>query len=101
MKTAKFVPCPCRIDELMDREEPGVWLPYRVVTTVELGAVDYENFITDMLVEREFLESAAGLCSAGEVMWCIKVRRKGCADSVLVVPKKRCFIGWAAYIAKE
>ena len=101
MKAAKFVPCPCRIDDLMDGGEPGVWLAYHVVATVELGAVDYENFISDMLVEREFLESAAGLCSAGEIIWCIKVSQKGCSDSVLVVPRKNCFIGWAAYISEE
>ena len=101
MKTAKFVPCPRSIHDLMDQGEPGVLHPYRVVTTIELGAVDYKNFITDMLVERQFLESAAWLCYAGEIMWCIKVSQKGCSDSVLVVPRKNCFIGWAAYISEE
>ena len=101
MKTAKFVPCPRRIDDLLDQAQTGMLRPYRVVKTIELGAVDYENFITDMLVERQFLESAAWLCGTGEIVWGIKVKRKGCADGVLVVPCNKCFIGWAAYLAEE
>lgn len=101
MKTARFVLCPRQIGDLIDCEETAVLLPYRVVKTVELGAIDYENFITDMLVEREFLESAARLWGVGEAMWCIKVKRKGCTGGILVVPNNKCFVGWAACIPKE
>ena len=101
MKAAKFVPCPRRIDDLLDQTQSGMLRPYRVIKTVELGAVDYENFITNMLAERQFLEPAAWLCGAGETMWCIKVKRKGRADGVLVVPYNKCSVGWAAYLPQE
>lgn len=101
MKTAKFVPCPQGIDDLLDQEEPGVLQPYRVVKTIELEAADYEDFISDMLAERLFLASAAWLCGVGESMWCIKVKQKGCVDGVLIVPHNECFIGWAAYCSEK
>ena len=30
--------------------------PYRIVTEIQLPAIDYENFITDMLADRQFIE---------------------------------------------
>ena len=35
---------------------------YRVVKTIILDSVDYENFIADMLVDPQFIEDFAPLC---------------------------------------
>ena len=69
---------------------------YRIVKTIELGKMDYENFITDMLADRQFIEVNAGLCSQGKVWQCLLIRQRGCNDGVLVMPENGCFVGWAA-----
>ena len=38
---------------------------YEVVKEIELPLIDYENFITDMTVDRQYLEDNADLCSMG------------------------------------
>ena len=64
---------------------------------VKLAKIDYENFITDMLADRQFIEDHAALCAKGEVWRCILVQQRGHADGVLVMPEDGCFVGWAAY----
>ncbi len=71
--------------------------PYRIVTEIQLPAIDYENFITDMLADRQFLSDHGRRCKKGEVWDCLLVRRRGQPDGVLVMPKAECFVGWAAY----
>ena len=64
-----------------------------------LSAIDYENFITDMLADRQFIEDSADLCEKGEVWRCLLVQKRGCQDGVLVLPEEGCFVGYAAYLA--
>ena len=71
--------------------------PYEVVKTIELPLIDYENFITDMLADRQFLSDHGRRCAKGEVWSCLLVRRRGRADGVLVMPGEGPFVGWAAY----
>ena len=47
---------------LIERERP-----YHIVTAVQLTKIDYENFITDMLADRQFIEDCGKRCKAGEV----------------------------------
>ena len=70
---------------------------YRIVTENQLLAIDYENFITDMLADRQFIEDHGRRCQKGEVWDCVLVRRRGRFDGVLVLPENGCFVGWAAY----
>ena len=70
---------------------------YRIVKTIELGKIDYENFVTDMLADRQFIEDNAGLCSRGEVWQCLLIRQRRCSDGILVMPEGGCYVGWAAY----
>ena len=45
-----FVECPRTIDDLMKPHLLAHEREYRIVKTIELGKMNYENFITDMLV---------------------------------------------------
>ena len=63
------------------------------------SAIDYENFITNMLADRQFIEDSADLCEKGEVWRCLLVQKRGCQDGVLVLPEEGCFVGYAAYLA--
>ena len=59
---------------------------YEVAARVLLSGLDFENFATDMLADRAFIEEHAALCGVGEVLRCLLVRRRG-GDA---------FVGWAA-----
>ena len=93
---AYFVEHPRRIEDLMVPHPIEKERPYRIVTEVQLPAIDYENFITDMLADRQFIEDNAGLCSRGEVWQCLLIRQRGCSDGILVMPEGGCYVGWAA-----
>ena len=94
---AYFVERPRRIDNLMVPHLIETERPYRIVTSVQLSAIDYENFITDMLADRQFIEDHGKRCKRGEVWECLFVRRRGQTDGVLIMPERDCFVGWAAY----
>jgi hypothetical protein len=92
-----FVECPRTIDDLMKPHLLAHEQEYQIVKTVEIGKIDYENFITDMLADRQFIEDNIALCSRGEVWQCLLIRQRGCSDGVLVMPENGCFVGWATY----
>ena len=93
---AFFAERPRTIDDLMQPHLSAHEREYRIVKTIELGKIDYENFITDMLVDRQFIEDSAALCSQGGVWKYLLIRQRGCREGVLVMPENRCFVGWAA-----
>jgi hypothetical protein len=53
---------------------------YEVVKTVKLARIDYENFITDLLADRQFIEDHAALCGMarhGDAFWsAVRPRRR-------------------------
>lgn len=68
-----FVSDPRRIEDLTVLHLVEKERPYEVVKTVKLAKIDYENFITDMVADRQFIEDHAALCSkgkAGAASWC-------------------------------
>lgn len=83
-QTAYFIWRPRRIEELQ-AEENGQRRPYRIVKTVCLGGMDYENFVTDLLADRAFLENVPGCGEEGPLVRCLCVSCQG-RDSVLVLP---------------
>ena len=93
---AYFVERPRVIEDLIQPHLFEQEREYRIVKTIELGKMDYENFITDMLADRQFIEDNAGLCSQGEVWQCLLIRQRECSDGILVMPENGCFVGWAA-----
>ena len=83
-QTAYFIRRPRRIEELR-AEENGRRHPYRIVSSLRLGGMDYENFVTDLLADRAFLESIPGCGEDGNVLCCLRVSCPGRVD-ILVVP---------------
>ena len=94
---AFFVERPHRLEDLMVPHFVEKERPYRIVTEIQLPAIDYENFVTDMVADRHFIEDHAELCAKGQVWRCILVQRRGHADGVLVMSGDGCYVGWAAY----
>ena len=85
--TAFFVERPRRIDELMRPHLPEWEREYEVVKTIRLSRIDYENFITDLVADRQFLEDNASLCSKNRaIIRCLEVTCKNSKERVLVVP---------------
>lgn len=72
---------------------------FEVVGIVKLAKIDYENFITDMVADRQFIEEYAALCGKGKIWRCIFIQQRGQKDGILVLPRDYCHVGWAAYYA--
>ena len=94
---AYFVESPRIIKDLMAPHPVERERLYEIVKTVKLAKIDYDNFITDMIADRYFIEDYAALCSQGEVWRCLLVQQRGRSDGVLVVPIDGCYVGWAGY----
>ena len=95
----EVLPCDTALDvaakiHLLEQEHP-----YTIVEEVRLSHIDYENFTTDFLADREFIEENADLCSKGEVWSCLLVQQRGRSDGVLVIPYDLCFVEYAAYLS--
>ncbi len=99
---AYFVKLPFRLEDLKRPHFISDEKPYVVEKTVFLSSIDYENFVTDLCVDRRFIEENAGLCRVddGGVWHCILAKRKNRPDGVLVMSGGRDFPLWAAYIPK-
>lgn len=95
---AYFVHEPRRIEDLITPHDINVEQDYEIVAAVNLGAMDYQNFITDMCADRQFIEDHyMQCCGTGEPLKCLLVRQHGKRDGVLIVPADRCYIKCAAY----
>ena len=94
---AFFVESPRIIEDLLAPHPIEQETQYEIVKTVKLAKTDYENFITDMIADRQFIEENAALCAQGGVWRCLLVQQRGRTDGVLVVPVDGCYVGWAAY----
>lgn len=97
---AYFVDFPRRIEDLTLLHDIDTEHEYEIAATVTLGAVDYENFITDMAADRQFIEEHCAQCSTAGVWKCLLVRQRGKNDGVLVVPADRCYVKYAAYYSR-
>ena len=94
---AYFVESPRIIEDLLAPHPIEQEIQYEIVKTVKLAKIDYENFITDMIADRQFIEENAALCAEGDAWRCLLVQQRGRTDGVLVVPDDGCYVGWAAY----
>ena len=95
---AYFVENPRILEDLIVPHPVEMERQFLVVKTVRLSKIDYENFITDMIADRQFIEENASLCSKGTVWNCIFVQQRGREDGVLVLPIDQSYVGWAAYL---
>ena len=102
---AYFVPRPRVFADLFRPHLIEEERPYRIVKTVTLPAIDYENFITDLLVDRPFIEAFSPLCTAPGDCFPLggksPVRTLGdrglVPDGILVIPGDGSFVASAAY----
>lgn len=96
---AFFVKHPSRIDELIRPHLPDDRKPFTIVKAVKLTRLDYENFTTDMSVERPFLEGNADRCCTQPdgSLPCLFVHQRGQKDGILALPDQDGFVIWAAY----
>lgn len=100
-KTAFFIGNARRLADLrvihpIDAEEP-----YEIVKTVRLSNIDYENFTTDLLADRAFLDGFPETKWNETVHHCVFVHRRGQEDGVLVVPTADGHVKLAAYAAER
>lgn len=95
---ACFVEHPRRLKDLRAPHPIEDERPYCVVARVRLAKIDYENFLCDLLADRQFLEDHGETCKTGTVWGCLLVQQRGRTDGVLVIPERRRFVAWAAYV---
>lgn len=91
---AYFVFRPRTVADLGTKNQEGKWQEYRIVKTICLNRIDYENFITDMLADRLFIEDNAALCiEPGD---CLLVFGKQQEEELLIIPWHGGFVHCAA-----
>lgn len=99
--SAFFVDFPRILSDLRKPHPLESERPYEIVQTVTLGKMDYDNFCTDMLADRQFIEDYSELCSTGPVWKCILVQQRGKHDGILVMPIDGSHVKYAAYFSCE
>lgn len=100
MPTAFFVKYPRRLEQLQRPFPLEQAREYRVSARVLLNAVDYGNFISDMLVERDYLEQALPQCGQEPEEGCVLVSWPGGKEGILVVPERGGFVRYAAWLGE-
>ena len=89
-KTAWWVPDPARLEDLI---QPNISesRQFVVAKAIRLPWDDYENFVTDLLVDREFLTENADVCTVDDdgTWHCLLVLHRGHTDGVLVMPDEQ------------
>lgn len=101
MDSAYFVKYPRTIEDLRNPHIANYEHSYEVAKTVTLAEIDYGNFITDMAADRQFLEDNANVCTEGEPMQCLLIRRSSKKDGILAIPDMpdyRAYVKLAAYV---
>ena len=93
VEKAYFVYRPRTAADLYSANPGGKRLQYRIVKTVCLRRIDFENFYLDLLADRQFLEDHAALCT--EKGDCLLIKSKGPGGELLVIPDG-CYVRYAA-----
>lgn len=100
--TAYFVKLPFSIEDLRRPHLVENEVEYEIVKTIVLNVIDYDNFITDMCVDRWFIENNIEQCRIDEdgVWHCILVVRKAGREGVLIMSDGYVFPKYAALIRR-
>ena len=85
-----------RHPHLLEKEQE-----FKVAKVIPLSLIDYENFSEDLLVDRQFIEDNAHLCSEGSVLHCLLVKPRNRKEGILVIPEDRAYVKRAAYISLD
>jgi hypothetical protein len=84
---AYFVDKPRTINDLMQPHRVEAEQSFHITKTIQLSGIDYTNFITDMLVDRRYIEENYRLCSSsGSVIQCLLIKQRGKKGGILVAP---------------
>jgi hypothetical protein len=83
---AFFVRKASRVEKLKKLHLLRDEVPFIIEKNIPLGKIDYENFASDLGVERQFLEENKDLCRVEKGIWhSIYVSRRGDNDGILVM----------------
>lgn len=75
---------------------------YTIKARVYLSPIKYKNFVTDMLVDRDYIERASQYCdSQNDKLECVLISKKGSKDGILVVPGENGHIKMAAISSEK
>ena len=94
---ALFVHHPRTITDLIIPDSNVVERRFKIVKAIWLSSISYENFITDMLVDRAFLTASPYCHIENDTWYCLFVTKKDAKDGILVMPD-RDFVDYAAYL---
>lgn len=96
--TAYFVRKPIRLSQLFKPHRIEDEVPYEIVKTIHLSQLDYENFATDLTVDREYIEQNADFCGIKDGVWKrLLIQQKNAKDGILVIPEYQSWIGYASF----
>lgn len=100
---AFFAKYPHKIEDLCSPHLIESKKIFVVEKIIELTNMEYENFITDLCVERHFIEKNASLCyiDDNDVWHCLLVKEIYRDYGVLVQSDKCIFPKYAAYYEKK
>lgn len=91
-----FVMAPRMIGDLKNSQRM-VTKAYVIVKTVRLSNIDYENFVYDMTVNREWLEGVVSSEPSPFVLECVRVKAHNSEYmELLVAPDAAGYVAWAA-----
>lgn len=72
---------------------------YEIKKRINLRPIDYENLITDMLVERNYIEESSELCtSSSDVLDCLLISQIDSNEGILIVPEENGYVRFAAFL---
>ncbi|MBR4131601.1 MAG: hypothetical protein IKT99_01365 [Oscillospiraceae bacterium] len=94
LEKAYFIFLPRTAADLSIDNPAGKWKKYRIVKTICLSQIDFENFETDLLADRQFIEDNAALCAEPGGCLLVTTRRK--QQEYLILPWNGGFVHYAA-----
>ena len=97
--TAFFVRQPFRMEDLIRPHRLDQRQPFVIEKIIDLARIDFENLITDLCVDRWFIEENKWICRVDKdgVWHCLLVRQRGKTDGVLIMPDGTDYPKFAAY----
>ncbi len=97
-KQAYFINKPRILTDLISPHFTSDERAFEIAKRIDLRPIDYENFVTDLRVEREYIENSAHISEKqSDVFNCLFISKSGNNDGVLVVPDKNGFVESAAF----
>ena len=98
-RQAFFVNKPRVLTDLMIPHHPDDERDFLISKRIELLPIDYENFVTDLRVNRDYIENSSNSCDKqNEIFNCLLISEIGGTDGVLVIPSENGFIKKAAFL---